>query len=450
MQANQVAHANEERNENVMKHVVIVGAGFTGLAAAIDLLDRGFQVTVLEKDTEPGGLAGSFWVGNQRLEKFYHHWFLSDTHINDLVAKVGQEKQIIPRETRTGMYYAHKFFRLSTPKDVLTFKPLSFLNRIRLGYVALAARRIKHWKALENETAKQWLLKTCGKQVYKVVWEPLLIGKFGEFADEVSAVWFWNKLKLRGGSRSDGGKEVLAYYKGGFAALADQTVETIRSKGGVVRFGAAANALRVENGSVVGVETDQGMLAADRVLMTTPLPIVANLIEPHVSSDYVTGLRKIRYLSNVCIVLELTRSLSSIYWLNVNDPSFPFVAIIEHTNFEPTSTYEGRHIVYLSKYLPPSAPLYKATDAEAIETALSAIESMFPEFERSWVTGARTWRADYSQPIIEKHYSTLIPETRSPIENLYISTMAQVYPEDRGTNYAVRNGFAAAALIAGQ
>jgi protoporphyrinogen oxidase len=433
-----------------MKHIAIIGAGFTGLAAALELLDRGYKVTVLEKDSEPGGLAGSFWVGGQRLEKFYHHWFVSDTHISDLVAKVGNKDQIIPRETRTGMFYAHQFFRLSTPKDVLQFKPLSLINRVRLGYVALAARRVKHWKLLEKQTAKEWLLQNCGKQVYRVVWEPLLIGKFGEFADEVSAVWFWNKLKLRGGSRSDGGKEVLAYYKGGFAALADQTVAAIRRKGGIVAFRKAATGLRFENGKATGIETAEGFVAADAVLITTPLPIVANLLQPHLPADYVARLRKIRYLSNVCVVLELTHSLSSIYWLNVNDPSFPFVAVIEHTNFEPTSSYEGRHIVYLSKYLPPSAPLYKATDAEVTEIAVKALESMFPDFDRNWVSGSHLWRADYSQPIIEKNYSELIPEIQAPIDNIFISTMAQVYPEDRGTNYAVRNGVAAAELIAAQ
>jgi protoporphyrinogen oxidase len=348
------------------------------------------------------------------------------------------------------MYYAHKFFRLSTPKDVLQFKPLSLLNRIRLGYVALAARRVKHWKLLEKQTAKEWLLRSCGKQVYRVVWEPLLIGKFGEFADEVSAVWFWNKLKLRGGSRSDGGKEVLAYYKGGFAALADQTVDAIRDKGGIVEFQQGATGLRLENGRAVGVETADGFVPADAVLMTIPLPIVADLLQPHLPADYVARLRKIRYLSNVCVVLELTHSLSSIYWLNVNDPSFPFVAVIEHTNFEPTSSYEGRHIVYLSKYLPPSAALYKATDEEVTEIALKALESMFPDFDRNWVSGSHLWRADYSQPIIERNYSELIPDTQAPIDNIFISTMAQVYPEDRGTNYAVRNGFAAAELIAAQ
>ena len=67
----------------------------------------------------------------------------------------------------------------------------------------------------------------CGTKGYQVVWEPLLKGKFGRYAEDVSAVWFWNKLKLRGGSRGEKGKEFLAYYKGGFASLADSMLAEI-------------------------------------------------------------------------------------------------------------------------------------------------------------------------------------------------------------------------------
>ena len=118
---------------------VIVGAGFTGLAAALRLAREGYKVRVVDQDQEPGGLAGSFRIGDERLEKFYHHWFTSDTHIMELIASLGREDRILKRPTRTGMYYAHRFYRLSGPKDVLSFTPLSFLNRLRLGYVALAA-----------------------------------------------------------------------------------------------------------------------------------------------------------------------------------------------------------------------------------------------------------------------------------------------------------------------
>lgn len=431
-----------------MIDAAIVGAGFTGLSAALQLSRKGYKVCVLEQDQEPGGLAGSFWVGNERLEKFYHHWFTNDVHIMDLIASLGREDRILKRPTRTGMYYAHQFYKLSSPKDVLTFTPLSFINRLRLGYVALAARRVKDWKSLEKYTAKEWLLKHCGEQVYRVVWEPLLIGKFGVYADEVSAVWFWNKLKLRGGSRGQAGEEVLAYYKGGFAALADDIVEEIRKQGGEVKLSTAVHGITTGDGRVTGLKTSRGTVEARSVLLTTPLPIAAKLLSPICGHSYVRSLQRIRYLSNICIVLELDRALSSTYWLNVNDPSFPFVAIIEHTNFEPTSTYGGRHIVYLSKYLPAEDALYQMRDTEAAEFAISALQRMFPDFNNRWVLGSSVWRADFSQPIVQRHHSKLIPGLRTEIPNLFLATMGQIYPEDRGTNYAVRSGNEAAEHIA--
>lgn len=431
-----------------MVDVAIVGAGFTGLAAAFELCCRGFKVAVVEKDAEPGGLASSFTVGGQRLEKFYHHWFTSDQHIIGLIRRLGREQDVTWHPTNTGMYYAHRIFRLSRPRDLLTFSPLSFTNRLRLGYMTLAARRVQNWHELESLTAKEWLLQLCGEEVYRVVWEPLLIGKFGESAGEVSAVWLWNKLKLRGGSRGRAGQEMLAYYKGGFSALASQIAEAIANRGGNIHLNSAATAVCSEHGKATGVNTSSGFLRARAVLLTVPLPLAARLLSQSSVNGYGPSLNRVRYLANICIVLELNRSLSSMYWLNVNDPSFPFVAVIEHTNFEPATTYAGKHIVYLSKYLPASAELYRMPDHGAIRVATDALKRMFPDFRDDSVTNAHVWRADYAQPVVEKNYGRLIPALETPVENLFLSSMAQIYPEDRGTNYAVRNGIQAANAIA--
>ncbi|HEX2609434.1 MAG TPA: FAD-dependent oxidoreductase, partial [Gemmatimonadales bacterium] len=161
---------------NRAPHVVVIGAGFAGLSAAWELVQRGLRVTVCEADDEVGGLAGSFPVGETRLEKFYHHWFTSDTHVLDLVRELGREDQVLHRATRTGMYFAHQFFRLSTPADVLRFTPLSLAGRLRLGLLALRARRVREWQELEDLTAEEWLIRLGGREVYDVVWRPLLKG----------------------------------------------------------------------------------------------------------------------------------------------------------------------------------------------------------------------------------------------------------------------------------
>ncbi len=425
----------------VQPRAVVIGGGFTGLTAAWEMAQRGIAVTVLEADPEVGGLAGTFDVNGERLEKFYHHWFTNDVHVNELVGDLGAAGDVLYRPTRTGMYYANNFFKLSTPADLLRFTPLAFHDRVRLGLLALRARRVQHWRELEDLTAAEWLKSLGGEKVYRVVWEPLLNGKFGEdVAPEISAVWFWNKLKLRGGSRGKGGAEMLAYYKGGFAALADRVADQVRALGGTIRLNTPATGLVVDAGRVTGVETADGVIEADAVLATQPLPLFADMVAPYVTPEYAASLRRIRYLANVCLVLELDRSLSDTYWLNVNDPGFPYVAVIEHTNFEPPETYGGRRIVYLSKYLPESHPMFRMSDEELLRFSIPHLKRMFPEFDERWLLGYHVWKARFSQPIVEKRYSALIPPFETPVAGLTLCTMAQVYPEDRGTNYAIREG----------
>ena len=342
------------------------------------------------------------------------------------------------------MYYSNKFYRLSSPLDLLKFKALSFVGRVRLGLLALKARRIKDWKVLEKISASQWLRDMAGEEVYQVVWEPLLRGKFGEAAEDVSAVWMWNKLKLRGGSRGSKGEEQLAYFEGGFRALLDKLVDYIEEHGGQVITSSEVQKLIISEQKITGVETADCVYQANTVVLTTPLPISARLLHEHVSKKYLEKINRIKFLANICIVLELEKSLSSTYWLNVNDPTFPFVAVIEHTNFEDINFYGGRHIVYLSKYLPETDKLYTMSDDEAVAYSLENIKKMFPHFSSDWLLRATVWRGKYSQPIVEKNYSQMIPDHSTEIENLFINTMAQIYPEDRGTNYAIRGGRALA------
>lgn len=426
---------------------VIIGGGFTGLAAAHELVKAGHKVTILEADSSLGGLAGGFDIGGHSLERFYHHWFTNDRYVMDLIDELGLASNVVQRPTRTGMYYAKSFFRLSSPLDLLRFTPLGLIDRLRLGSLVFRARAVKDWMKLEGLTAREWLIKLAGEKVFRVVWEPLLTGKFGPYANDVSAVWFWKKIALRGTSRGSGGQETLAYYKGGFAALSDALGDRLRREGVDIRLNTPATGLALAGARVTAVETRDGPVAADMVLATPALPIIADLVAPHVPKDYADRLRRVKYLANVCLVLELDRSLSETYWLNVNDPTFPFVGVIEHTNFEPPESYGGSHIVYLSRYLPAEDPIYRMPADELLEFALPHVLRMFPHFDRSWIKAHHVWRADYAQPIMERHYSKIVPGMETPLDNLFVSTMAQVYPEDRGTNYAIREAKQAASAM---
>ena len=425
-----------------MQDTTIVGAGFTGLSAAFYLLKKNpkLKITIIESGEKVGGLASSFSVEGTTLDCFYHHWFNNDKYVLNLIQELNLEENIFFKPTNTSIYYSNNFYKLSKPFDLIKFKALPFFSRLRLGFLTLYVRSIKNWKPLENITAVEWLLKIGGKNVFNVVWKPLLIGKFGSFYDKINAVWFWNKIKLRGGSRNKLGKEELLYYKGGFQNLANE-IKDFLIKEYEVSFKFNEPALRIsQNNEKWIIETSKNTYNSDKVIVTVPLPIFSKMISNFSDSNYIQSLNSIPYLSNICLILVLNKPLSDVYWLNVNDPNFPFVAIIEHTNFEEKSTFNGKSIIYLSKYLEKNSKLYSMSKNELTEFSVPYIKSMFPNFDEKNIENNFLWKADYAQPVVEKFYSKKIPSYSTPYKNLYLASMAQIYPEDRGTNYAVREG----------
>ena len=432
--------------------VAIVGAGFTGLSAALDLARAGQRVLVLDGDNGPGGLAGTFqFRDGVTIEKFYHHWFDNDSYVPQLVRELGLEGEIQIMPSKTGMYFNGRHWRLSTPLDLLRFKPLSLIDRIRLGLLVLRVRSVKDWRAIEHLTIREWLEPLCGKNVYRIVWQPLIENKFGIFADAINAVWMWKKLVLRGSTRDAKGGEQLAYFKGGFGRLAQAMADEITRLGGRVQYGSPVSGLGLsaDGQQVQAVQTAQGSYTAREFLFTPALPIIADIFQGSAKADWLASLRRVKYLANACLVLQLDRSLSDTYWLNVNDPGFPFVGVIEHTNFDSPANYDGKHIVFLSRYLAKEDPLWAMDDAAYLDFALSHLQRMFPAMQRDWIRDYQIWRADSAQPVTERNYSSYVPAAATPFANARISTMAQIYPEDRGTNYAIREGRAAAqALLA--
>lgn len=426
---------------NTQYDVVIVGAGFTGLVAGLDLARAGKKVLIVERDAGPGGLAGTFEFKNGiTIEKFYHHWFNNDEYVPELASELGIADQIVTLPSRTGMYFNGKHWRLSTPMDLLRFSPLPILDRIRLGLLVFKVRQIKDWKTIEHLSIREWLEPLCGKNVFKVVWQPLIESKFSVYADAVNAVWFWKKLVLRGSTRDKQGGEQLAYFRGGFGRLAQKIADEIVRLGGEIRYGTEVVGTSVVNGHIAALETPQGPVASKHFLFTPSFHVIANIFDGTADPQWLDSLRRVNYLGNMCLVLQLDRSLSETYWLNVNDPGFPFVGVIEHTNFDPPENYDGKHIVFISRYLATQDPVWAYHDREYLEFAMGHLRRMFPEFNESWVQDFRVWRAEYAQPVTERNYSQYVPKRETPFPNATISTMAQIYPEDRGTNYAIREG----------
>ena len=425
----------------------VVGAGLTGLVAAHRLASAGWKVTVFERYPEAGGLVASFAVGGERLECFYHHLFTTDADIVALAAEFGLAGEIEWLPSRMGIYSQGRLWDFGTPVSLLRFGPLSLLDKVRFGASTLLLNRTADYRKFETVTAREWILAHAGGKAFDAVWGPLLHQKFAERADEVAMVWLWGKVYLRGRSRSTSGMgERLGYMKGSFARLVDALVARLREAG--VRLELANPVRRVwrsEDGLEVQART--GVERFDAVLFTAAPGELVKVAGAQLPDAYRARLDGLASTAALCVVLELSRSLSPYYWLNIADPAFPFGGLIEHTNYIPRERYGGRHVVYISKYLFTDSPLWSARDDDVWAAYRPFLQRVNPGFDDSWVLARHHFKAAYAQPVIPCNYPSVIPQFETPLPGLFHACMAQIYPEDRGQNYAVRAGNRAAEAL---
>ncbi len=447
-----------------MSRIAIIGGGFAGMTAAYELGKKGHRTLLFERAPELGGLAGTFPIEGTRLERGYHHWFTSDTHIVKQMEELGLGDRVQWIESKTGWFDDGRIWNVVSPLDLLRLGTLPFADRLRLGLVLyyltyLQARR-NRLPDYEKVTAASWLKKYAGQKAWDKQLGPLFLGKFGAEAENIPLEWFWYKAVLRLGSRKGLTKEVLGYPRGSFQVLIDALGDAIRKQGGQVYLGATVQRVAVEQGTACGLafaedEASQqarrelgeaAIVPFDRVICTAPsfaaLKIISDL-----PADYLAKMKAAKYMAAVLVILKMKQPMSRIYWLNIADRTIPFVATIEHTNFISPRVYNDKRIIYISNYLDSSSPYFQMARDELFQAYLPHLQKINPSFSPDWVEEMWHFKEAAAQPIVPLNYSKQIPEYRTPIRNLYLANTTQIYPEDRGTNYSVRLGQTIAAMV---
>jgi protoporphyrinogen oxidase len=421
------------------RKIGVIGGGIAGLTAAFRLARAGHHVTLWERGRF-GGQAATFPVAGTRLEIFYHHLFQSDRDIVSIAEELGVGDAVIWRPSNVGYFAQGRIYPLNGALDLLRLGFLPIQDRIRLGVVTAYLQRVRSWKKYEAVTAHRWLQRALGKRAYDRTFGAQLRAKFGRYHDQVAMVWFWGKIWLRSTSRrSPLDQEQLGYFRGSFQTIVDALYRGCEEAGVDLRR-VGLTQLRQMDGSQWRVETEDGPPDTfDAIVATVPSNVFRKLV-PNVPDHYAVKLGSLEYEAAVVVLLQLDRQLTPIYWLNIADPELPFTAVIEHTNFISADKYEGKHFVYLSKYMEPDHDYFGLEDQALLDEYLPYLKRLNDAFEASWVEQAWVFRERAAQPIIPLHYSEKIPDHRTPLAGLYLANTTQIYPEDRGTNYSVRLG----------
>ena len=448
--------------------IAVLGAGMAGLVAARRLGLSGATVDVYERWPGLGGQVATVDLGDGSVvERYYHHLFTSDVEIQKLYDELGLCDAIDWHESSMAVYADGRTHPFTTPMDLLRFKPLSLASRIRMGAMALALNRASDVAPFEQETARSWITRKMGAQAWEKVWGPLLRGKFGDRADEISMAWIWCKIRVRRQvSGKEARRELLGYPSGSWQPLLDRLAAEIERGGGRVLIDRPAASIARENGGfrvTPGAPEswrrghDPGSFELevgeryDAVLGTVPSDVFRDLLDPtlagEVGAEYVSKLDAVEYQSALCLLLELDRQFSPTYWTNIADPSLPFVGLIEQTNLIDPALYGGRRLLYIANYVSADDPILELDAEGVLDLYAPGLRQVAPGWDRGSVQ--KVWRfvEPAAQPTVTLGYPDRIPPMRTPAPGLFLANTTQIYPEDRGTNYSVRLGEEAAELM---
>ncbi|MDO9545604.1 MAG: NAD(P)/FAD-dependent oxidoreductase [Pelolinea sp.] len=413
--------------------IAVIGAGVGGLTAAFDLKNKGHDVTVFEREGTPGGLAAGFkeqdW--DWSLEKFYHHWFETDKSILSLIDELGLSDKVIFMRPTTVVYHEGKFYPLDSPISALLFPGFSLIDKIRFGFTTVFLKYFSGWKPLEKYTAVEWIKRYYGRNLYEVFFKPMLVGKFSEYYQDVNMAWFWARFKARSSK--------LGTFQGGFQAFMDQFTHILSEFGVRFSFNTSITEIQsLENGNIRLTINGESHIF-DQVLATIS-PKILSRITPQLNEEFVNIIDAQSSIGSIVVIVSLKHQLSSegYYWFNLpKSAGFPFLALVEHTNYISSKHFNNEHLIYCGDYLDSTHKYFSMSIEELTDLFIPSFKKINPAFSKEWVNKTWVFKTPYAQPIPHiNHSQNLLPIT-TPLPGLFLASMSQVYPWDRGINYAV-------------
>ncbi len=403
------------RNKRV--NIGIVGGGITGLVSAYELTKLGHRVTVIEKESELGGLAGTFRYGDTYLEKFYHHFFSGDMHARKMISELSLSDKLVYTKPKSGVYTTGDIAPYSSIVDFCKYPSGSLFGNIKSN-AKLFQLSLTDWKKVDGVYTNQFFKDKLSPETYEAVWRPLLENKFGDKANNISLAWFQARIKSRSSK--------LGYLNGSNKILIDGLTKTTSNQGGKVLLGTKIISYDKKDNNFILKSSSQNFQFSHLITALSPFSI---------NTKGKPSMQK-KYMSAISVVCILKEPLTKFYWTNLNDKS-PFLALIEHTNMVDKEQYNNKNIVYLGIYTNDESEIMsKGIDYFQME-AVKLFKNINPNFKEKWLEDIFLFKAENAQHIADVDYYKNLPQIKSSTKNLYQGSLGHIYPYDRGVDKAI-------------
>lgn len=417
------------------KKVAVLGAGPMGLAVAYQLARDGHHPVVYEADDRVGGMTAAFDFSGLKIERYYHFHCISDHAFLNVLSELGLSEKMNWVPTKMGYWYLNQLQAWGNPIALLKFRGLGLVAKFRYGLHAFLSTKRDDWKPLDKVDAVRWIQRWVGPEAYEVLWRRLFDYKFYDYTSNLSAAWIWSRIRRIGRSRYNLFKEKLGYLEGGSETLLQGMHQDIIKNGGEVRLKSPVTKVVIENGAVIGIESQGGFEGFDTVISTIPLPYIPTVM-PDLPAEILAQFRSVKNIAVVCVIVKLRQPLTENFWLNTNDPEMDIPGIVEYSNLRPLN----HSIVYVPFYMPGEHPKFAEPDEAFLQKVRRYFKKINPTLVDEDFLGIRASRYRFAQPIGIPGYLETIPDAKLPIKGLWVADTSYYYPEDRGISESIDFG----------
>jgi protoporphyrinogen oxidase len=419
----------------VGKKVAVLGAGPMGLAVAYQLARDGHHPVVYEADDRVGGMTAAFDFSGLKIERYYHFHCISDHAFLNVLNELGLSDKMNWVPTKMGYWYLNQLQAWGNPIALLKFRGLGLVAKFRYGLHAFLSTKRDDWKPLDKVDAVRWIQRWVGPEAYEVLWRRLFDYKFYDYTSNLSAAWIWSRIRRIGRSRYNLFKEKLGYLEGGSETLLQGMHQDIIKNGGEVRLKSPVTKVVIENGAVIGIESQGAFEGFGTVISTIPLPYVPTVM-PDLPAEILAQFRSVKNIAVVCVIVKLRQPLTENFWLNTNDPEMDIPGIVEYSNLRPLD----HSIVYVPFYMPGEHPKFAEPDEAYLQKVRRYFKKINPTLVDEDFLDIRASRYRFAQPIGIPGYLETIPNAKLPIKGLWVADTSYYYPEDRGISESIDFG----------
>ena len=405
------------------KKVIIIGSGIAGLTAAYQLANKGYKVTLLESSSQLGGLGTYFNYGDKWIDKFYHCQMPSDNPLLKLIEDIGLKDKMYWKPTRMGFIVDGKRYAFNSPIDLLKFKPISFINRLRFGIVSIAIRYLGKGKDLDNLPIEKWFKKLYGITIWDKILKQLFLSKFGDHAGNLPSLYIWQRLGR------EKNKALRGYIDGGVKTIIDALEIKIKELGGEIKTNTKVDRIEKTDNGINIITNNNSNIQSKWVISTIPITTFVKAIKgTNLENSFSDP--QLTYQGVVNALFILKKPLDNYYWIPVVNSKTEFDGIVEMTELIKKEQYGNNYAVYVMKYCNRNSELFKEENSQIAKRWKKQLISLYPDLNISDndIIDIKIFKAPFVEPIYPLGYSKIKPNMKIKNANILLATSAQVYP----------------------